>query len=157
MQGGDCHRITLDKPDMRRALLLGMLFACGSNHATPDARDAFQPQDAPTDAPMLVPFRNPVSLPDDQLALQALQIMGADVPNAQPAECNQCHALTRQHLRYWRALGESAMTNCLTDLNVTSPDSARTMLNCLRAMPTVETSAFQVKKLGIYASAARLG
>ena len=48
-------------------------------------------------------FRNPVTLPDDQLATQALQILGAHVSGAS-ATCNACHGLTRQHLRYWRAL-----------------------------------------------------
>ncbi|MGH7635701.1 MAG: hypothetical protein ACRENC_18380, partial [Gemmatimonadaceae bacterium] len=112
----ECHRIEEDAPQMKRALVLAWVIGCGGNHAAQDAGDT-RPQDGATiDAPMLVPFRNPVSLPDDQLAMQALQIMGADVPNAQAAECNQCHALTRQHLRYWRALGESAMSSCLTDL-----------------------------------------
>jgi len=30
--------------------------------------------------------------------MQAMQILGADVPGAQLSSCNSCHAMTRQHL-----------------------------------------------------------
>ena len=137
----------------RHLLVLAILIGCGNNNN--NTPDAFQPQDAGIDAPALPVFRNPVGLPDDQLAQQALAILGADVPNAS-ASCNSCHAITRQHLRYWRALGDGAMSNCLTDLQVQTTESAKQMLNCLRAMPDVETSDIDVHKLGIFASAARL-
>jgi len=138
--------------DMKTCLVLfGVLIGCHGNNATPDAG----PMDAAIDAPMAPAFRNPVALADDELATQALAILGADVPNKQTS-CNSCHAITRQHLRYWRALGDTSMASCLTDLQVQTQESATQMLDCLRSMPELATSDFEVKKLGIWASAARL-
>src|SRR3954463_9860488 len=107
---------------MRRPLVLLLILgsACGKNNNSPDAApdsDPFQ------DAARMVPvFRNAVTLPDDQLALQALQIIGANVQGA-AQEGNGCHGMTRQHLRYWRALSDTSMTSCLTDLSVSSQES----------------------------------
>ena len=114
------------------ALALG---ACGDGSSAADAG----PEDAAIDAPSLPVFRNPVSLPDDQLALQALQILGAQVPGATQGSCESCHGLTKQRLRYWRALSDTALATCLTDLSVSSPTSARTMIDCVREMPTIPT------------------
>lgn len=110
----------------------------------------------PIDAAVAPVFRNPVALADAELALEALKILGANVPGASTTSCNECHSLTRQQLRNWRALSDTAMAECLTDLAVATPESARAMIDCLRAMPTLPTSDFLTKKLGIYASAARL-
>ncbi len=115
--------------------------------------DAPPMPDAPTLAP---PFRNPVALPDDQLALSALQILGANVPDASATSCGACHSLTRQQLRYWRVLSDNAMSGCLTDLDVSSPASAREMVECLRAMPSMPGSDFLTRKLGIDSSAVHL-
>ncbi len=142
---------------MRRTLVLVLLFAaCGGSSATtpPDAAPA--EADAALDAPVAPVFRNPVSLPDDELALQALQLLGAGVTGAQPNSCNGCHGLTRQHLRNWRVLSDTAMTSCLTDLQVSSQANALRMIDCVRAMPAIPTSDFDTKKLGIFATAAKL-
>ncbi len=133
---------------MRRLVLVVMLVGCGDHAAAPDAAP-------PIDAEATPVFRNPVTLPDDQLAVQALQIIGADVTGAQK-ECDSCHGLTRQHLAYWRALSDTSLSTCLTDLAVTSQQSAQQMLDCLRATPTNPTSDFETTKLGIYATAVRL-
>ncbi len=137
----------------RVVLALGFLYACGGGSS--DAPDAGIP-DASIDAPGLPVFRNPVTLDDTVLATQSLQILGADVPGANESSCNGCHGLTKQRLRYWRALSDSAMATCLTDLSVSSQQSAQTMIDCMREMPALATSDFQSKKLGIYATAARL-
>ncbi|MCX5745555.1 MAG: hypothetical protein NT062_24020 [Proteobacteria bacterium] len=112
--------------------------------------------DTPPDASIAPVFRNPVALPDGQLALAALQIIGADVPGAQATACNTCHGLTRASIRAWGGLSATAMTNCFTDLAVTSQASAQQMIACLRTMPAVATSDFATSKMGVYASAARL-
>src|SRR5258706_9900801 len=101
-------------PRMRRLALVSVVFtiACSSKHGdAPDAgADTPDPfQDAAIDAAVLPVFRNPVTLADDPLALQALQILGAQ--GGQP-ECNSCHAMTRQHIRYWRALSDTTMSGC---------------------------------------------
>ena len=137
---------------MRRAFLLAFLIACHGSSNGPDAG----PADAAIDAPVVPVFRNIVTLPDSQLALQALQLLGAPVSGATAASCNGCHGVTKQHLRYWRALSDTAMTTCLTDLNVSSQASARQMIDCMRAMPTLPGSDFSTKKLGVYATASRL-
>jgi hypothetical protein len=150
-------RITI--PRMRvaltRVVLVGLVACHGSPGDIPDAGGTDAAIDAEADAAVAPVFRNPVGLPDGELAYQALQILGADVAGAH-TECNTCHALTRQHLRYWRALSDTAMTTCLTDLAVASPQSAQQMIDCLRAMPESPTSDFEVRKLGIYATAAKL-
>jgi hypothetical protein len=133
---------------MRRALLLVLLAACPGGDATPDASSG--------DAPTVPAFRNPVSLADDELALQALQILGAPVTGASPTSCNACHGMTKQRLRYWRALSDTAMSGCLTDLSVGSVESARMMVDCMRELPAIAESDYQTKKLGIYATAVRL-
>jgi len=139
----------------RLAVVIGIaasgIAGCGSSHEAPDAA-----VDAAIDAPVAPVFRNPVNLPDDQLATQALQILGANISGAQPQECNSCHGLTRQRLRYWRALSDTAMGKCLTDLSVATPDSALAMINCTRAMPDIAESDFSTQKLGVYATATRL-
>lgn len=140
---------------MKRALVLGLVLVIGCGGGGGDQPDA-APADSSIDAPMAPVFRNPVSLPDDQLALQALQILGAQVTGTNTSSCNGCHGMTKQHLRYWRALSDTSMTTCLTDLSVQSQDSARKMIDCMRAMPTLPDSDFDTKKLGIYATASKL-
>lgn len=133
-----------------RCVLVLVLVGCGGSHAAkPDA----PPPDVAIDAQPAPVFRNPVTLPDDQLATQALAILGA---TGTAQECNACHGLTRQHIRYWRALTDTSMSTCLTDLAVSSPQSAQQMIDCLRTMPAVAGSDFASQKLGIAAAAARL-
>ncbi len=138
---------------MRRAVLFVLLFGCGGSSSNPP--DAV-PADVAIDAPTVPVFRNPVTTPDNELALQALQLLGAQVSGTNPSSCNGCHGMTKQHLRYWRALSDTSMTTCLTDLQVTSQQSAMQMIDCMRSMPTLPTSDFATKKLGIFATAARL-
>ena len=142
---------------MRTAMALGFLSlitissACGGGAAaTPDA-----PPDLPPDADVAPAFRNPVALPDSELAIEALKLLGANVPGSRQS-CNECHGMTRQHLAYWRALSDTSMSTCLTDLAVSSPESARTMLDCIRAMPELGGSDFQTTKLGVFSTATNL-
>lgn len=135
---------------MRCLVVVLLLAACGNS---PDAQPT--PADASIDAPVAPVFRNPVSLPDDQLATQALQILGADVSGASQT-CGGCHGMTRQRLSYWRALSDTAMSKCLTDLSVATPESALAMIDCTRAMADVPSSDFKTSKLGIYSTAVKL-
>src|SRR5687767_2023660 len=84
------------------------LAACDGGGSTADAGD-----DTPTaDAEIVPVFRNPVDLPDGELALSALKILGANV-DGHDERCNGCHPLTRQHLRYWGTLSDVSMADCL--------------------------------------------
>ncbi len=99
-------------------------------------------------------FRNPhPEIADADLAQQALRILGAPEAGATTIYCNECHTLTRSRIRYWRALSDAAMSECLTDLGVSSDASAAAMLTCLQS-PT--TGAYGAPRLGIWATAARL-
>ncbi len=95
-------------------------------------------------------FRNQVDLPDNELALQALQLLGAEVDGAD-RNCDACHGLTRAHLRSWQGMADASMTDCLTDLEVDDADSAAAMIDCLRG-----GGEFSPEMLGYYATAAGL-
>lgn len=116
--------------------------ACGNEGGTPA-----QPDATTVDAAVAPVFRNPVSLPDDQLAQQSLDILKG---------CSNCHGITRQRVRYWRALSDNAMTTCLTDLSLPDQTTAQKTIDCARAMPESGVSDFQTTKLGIYATATHL-
>ncbi len=139
--------------------LFALPTGCGDdNPSTSDAGgpDAAVSDAAPPDASLVAPLlRNPVNLPDQDLANQALALLGS--PDAGGTEnCNGCHALTRQNLRYWRALSDVSLSGCLTDLDISTRESARTMIDCLRSVPEQPTSQFDTAKLGIYSTAAHL-
>ncbi|MDX2086428.1 MAG: hypothetical protein SFX73_01205 [Kofleriaceae bacterium] len=132
---------------MRRALVLAVVLGCGDKPA-PVEPDATHTPDAPDiDSRVLPVFRHPVTTPDAELAVQALEVL---------ERCNGCHGVTKQKLRYWRALSDTALSACFTDLSVSSAQSALGMLDCMRAMPGTSTSDFSTKKLGVFATAARL-
>lgn len=135
-------------PAMRRALVLAVVLGCGGNNS-PAEPDAPPPvPDAPDiDARLLPVFRNVVTTPDADLAPQALGLL---------QRCTGCHGVTKQKLRYWRALSDTALASCFTDLSVSSAQSALGMLDCMRAIPGTQTSDFSTKKLGIFSTAARL-
>jgi hypothetical protein len=145
---------------MRRALVLILVLGCS------EKADLEAPAPAelgpglgsglPIPKPVAPPFRNPINLPDDQLALSALRLLGANVPGASTTSCNECHSLTRQQLRYWRALSDTALSACLTDLTVSSGQAALEMMDCLRAIPSLPGSDFLTRKLGVYSAAIRL-
>lgn len=116
---------------------IALAVGCGDNRA---------PSDSPVDgAPA---FRTPVALPDGELAAQAVQILDG--------ACGACHGLTKERFRFWGTLSDTALATCFTDLAVSSPESARGMLDCMRAMPAVASSDFEARKLGVFSTAARL-
>jgi hypothetical protein len=148
---------SLIAPSVLSLVLAIAVPACdgGSETSTPDATvaDAAPP---PPDADIAPAFRNPVTLADDDLAHQALALLGE--PTVGGSEnCNKCHGLTGPRLRDWGQMAKDSLTNCLTDLSVASPESAKTMLECLRLDPTDPTSPYTTERLGPLATAATLG
>jgi hypothetical protein len=57
-------------------------------------------------------LRNPVDLPDDQLATQAAALIGVGVPGAQ-SRCGDCHSINRHGLRDWQLRSLEAEEGCL--------------------------------------------
>ena len=133
--------------------LTSVLAACGDDGA--GGPDAGPPDAGPPDAAVPPAFRNPVDLPDDVLAMQALQLLGADVKGAE-TNCGVCHGLTRARLQDWETLSEISMSDCLTNLTVTDRDEAVGMVNCMRGNPGDVDSPFSPAKIGFYATAAHL-
>jgi hypothetical protein len=127
--------------------LLCVLAACGSDGGPGAGSDP--------DAAIIPAFRNPVDLPDEEVALQALQLLGAEVEGAD-RNCDSCHGLTRTRLAQWEGMSEATMTDCLTDLEVTDPAAAAAMIDCLREEPGDPDSPFSAQKLGFYATGAEL-
>ena len=122
-------------------------------------RDDGRPAEAPGDraiSPDAAPiFRNPVDLPDQELGLEVLAMLGAPIEGAQDS-CNQCHGITRQSLRDWHSLGTSALAKCLVGSPVTDSTKARGMVDCMRLQPNNPLSDFSPSRLGIYTTAAHL-
>jgi len=127
----------------------------GENMPGDAAPDAGVPDAPPPDAAVAPVFRNPVDLPDDQLADAVLKVLGAPVADTSE-NCDRCHGITRQTMRYWRALGDTALSTCLTDLEVTDGAAARAMIDCLREVPDEPDARFKAQKLGVYAVGAHL-
>ncbi|MBZ0117326.1 MAG: hypothetical protein K8H88_10040 [Sandaracinaceae bacterium] len=124
----------------------------GADGAILDAGpDGGPPFDGGTDAGFEMPvFRNPVATPDDELARQALVLLGAGTTNS----CAECHDITRSGIQYWRELTQTSLATCLTDLEVTTQASALEMVTCLRAMPP--SGPYQGSFLGAITIAAYL-
>ncbi len=94
-----------------------------------------------------------MALPDPELALRALQILGADVKDTGDA-CTPCHSLTESNLRDWADLSSGALTACLTDLEVATPEVAREMIECVQALPGLPGTKFATAALGFWAAGA---
>jgi hypothetical protein len=127
--------------------------------APPDAAppDAAVPDAAPDAATVAPKLRNELdSIPDDELALQALQLLGAPVAGA-ASNCDGCHGMSRGRIRSWAdPLTGDAIPTCFSDLEITTQEVALEMIDCLRQNPDKSTSGFMTPKLGIFASAADL-
>src|SRR6185503_7827436 len=60
-------------------------------------------------------LRNPVSLPDDELAKQATTIIGMN-KNARSKVCSECNAGNQSKLRDWQLYTDAALTSCLKNM-----------------------------------------
>jgi hypothetical protein len=136
-----------DRARLAPALLLALAAACsGGSGDNPDAT----PIDAvPIDAPVVLPaFRNPVDLPDLQLAQRAAERLGIGSRSA----CDECHGLTRGRFASWLAETQSADAGCMSDTTPTNQTEARAIIACLSegGLPKAPP------RLGIYTTAGNL-
>ncbi len=101
--------------------------------------------DAGFDAgPELAPtFRNPVDLPDDELATAALRLMGGS------GSCGDCHALTRPNIRHFWDLTDAAWRDCFADLDLLTTEAAQAALACLGA-----DARFTPNRAGVFSTGA---
>jgi hypothetical protein len=139
-------------------LVVASAIGCGSDDESGGGADAGPSDasvDASVDAAVAPVFRNPVDLPDDELADAVLVLLDAPVPGA-TENCSRCHGVGRQTLRYWRALGDESLAECLTSLEVSDAATAQEMIDCLRDDPDDPESMFKAEKLGVYATGAHL-
>jgi hypothetical protein len=129
--------------------------AASSADATPSVADASPPDAAGDVVPALY---HRVDGTDQEIASEALTLLQG--PSGADENCGDCHSLTRQNLRQWRALSDTTLRTdlggCLTDLTVSSGESAQRMIDCLRRDPTMAGTAFSTPKLGVFAAAAHL-
>ena len=128
------------------------LFACALAAGCSDSPAA--PPDAAPDAAVAPVFRNPVTLGDDELAQQALQIIGK-LPAPNSAPCKSCHTMTRAMLTSWQASTAASLANgCFSDLTIATTESALAMIDCMRKMPG--SPDFSAKQVGVLSTGAEL-
>jgi hypothetical protein len=115
------------------------------------APDAAPTPDVGTDAgPLHAPnFRNANSLSDPELAHQALALMGAPEAGGS-GSCHDCHGITRASIQHFREISDTAWTTCFSDLAVTTPAAARTIVQCFQDA----THNYTTGNLGIFATGA---
>jgi len=145
---------SLIAPSLFAALVALSAVACGgSGQDTVDA--SVGDATLPPDADVAPPFRNAVATEDEALAKQALKLLGESSVGG-TENCNKCHSLTGPHLRDWSQLAKDSLSTCLTDLQVTTAASAKTMLECLRLDPADPTAPYAPARLGPLSTAATL-
>ncbi len=128
--------------------VLGLgLGGCSDDPSTPSG-DGGVADTGPSQAPV---FRNPVMLDDGALATEALAIIQHPENG-----CTQCHGITRQTLRHWRALTDTSLANCVPESthSVRDAATAQGILRCLRG--GTDDGSFDASRLGVFSAAANL-
>jgi hypothetical protein len=115
--------------------------------------DAVPAPDATSIAPTL--FTPRTDLSDSELADQALALMGlGSTPAAN--NCEDCHGLTRQRMRYWQAITDVSITSCYADLNLETQAAAKAAIDCMRKVPGDDSSMYHPENVGIFSTGAHL-
>jgi hypothetical protein len=100
------------------------------------------------------PFRTPNDLADPQLALAALQIMGANIEGASDG-CIPCHSLTEAKLKEWTQLTNAAFSTCLTHLDEMTQADALEMIECVRLASGGPDAPYSASTIGFWSSGAQ--
>ena len=119
-----------------------------------------------------------IELEGQELALEALKILGANVtdandprcqcdpedPHCEPGNCSnrrcaECHSVSKNGLRHWRDLTNDAFSTCGLNKSADEMTKAEAMqaIRCVRSQPQEENSVFAADKLGILTTGARYG
>ena len=80
--------------------------------------------------------------------------MGAPSAGATRESCAECHGMTRQRIRYWRAMSDTAWSTCFADLEVATPAAAQAVIDCVRG--GTSDGEYASSHMGVFSSAARL-
>ena len=106
----------------------------------------------PVDVPALY---TEVDLPEDELAMEALRILGAPEADGD-GSCATCHGITRRSVATWAEQAQVILDSCLTDLDVGSDASAAAMVACLHG-PTTDgmNGMYRASSASIFSAAAQ--
>lgn len=132
--------------------------ACKGGSSSPDADiiDAALPDAFVADAAIAPVLFNPRDdLSDSELASQALELMGFGADTME-SNCEDCHGLTRQRMRYWRAITDTSIATCFSDLDLFTQEAAQTAIDCMRENSEESSSAYHAENVGIFTSGAHL-
>jgi cytochrome c553 len=99
-----------DASEYKKAL--DFIKGCGNNPSNPACIWRDVPTSPGGDTGGTGNLRNPVSLPDDELAKQATTLLGMN-KDAPSQQCAECHAPNQTTLRDWQAKTDAALGNCL--------------------------------------------
>jgi hypothetical protein len=140
-------------PGLGLLAVFGVLAACG------DEAIITEPEpggvgDGPTEDGSSPALRRNVALSDDEVALEALRVLGSSAVDGE-GSCRNCHTLGRPTLTRWATLTEAFARACLGDTTLANDAEAGAMLDCFQrhaeAPATLVSSDF-----GIYSAATHL-
>jgi hypothetical protein len=128
-------------------------------------------EELPTEAIVDVGELPTIELEGEDLAREALKVIGANVfdandPNCsgegnscKTMRCSECHAVGKAGIKHWSSLTKKAKTFCRLnkDPETMTQEDALAAVNCVRARPEDPNSVFAADKVGIMVTGARYG
>ncbi len=125
--------------------------------STPSRPEQLQSDGAAAELPWTPgpPLRNPVSLPDAELAQQALGLLGSAAVGAS-GSCRSCHSLGRPTLTRWSQLTQELSGDCLAQPALAERADVDAMFECLRERSGKPAARFSAESFGIYAAGLHL-
>ncbi len=120
--------------------------------AAPIIPDAVPVPDAATIAPALFTPRDDLS--DSELADQALALLGHGAPSG-TSTCEDCHGLTKQRMRYWRAITDTGLESCFSDVGLETQAAAKAAIDCMRESEA-DDAQYHTENVAMFAAGAHL-
>ena len=166
-------------PESEYGKALAFIRHCGQNKSAPECLW----EELPKEQIVEVGALPEVTLTGRELALEAAQVVGAQVSD--PADprcttpggpggaggaggegascatrrCAECHSVSKSGLRHWAELTRRAETTCRLgeDADALSQEDALKAVHCLRANPEDAESVFAADKVGVLATGTQYG